>query len=123
MSSKHNILVIEDQPEMAQAISRVLSRAGYETKIATDGFHAGALLASVRPEAITLDLKMPGLDGFEVLEYIRSQPELHDTKVLIISAELDESLDRAIQCGADAVLAKPFQNEELISKINDLIKR
>ena len=71
---------------------------------------------------VTLDLRMPGLDGFEVLDYIRSNPDLSGTKILVISAELDDNLDRAIQSGADAVLSKPFENKALISIIQSLMQ-
>ena len=118
---KINILIIEDQPEMAQAIRRVLKLAGYETNIASDGFHAGALLSSIKPALITLDLKMPGLDGFEVLDYIRSHPDLKHIKVLIVSAELDENLNRAIELGANDTLPKPFENSVLLAKVKSLV--
>ncbi|MBV1883315.1 MAG: response regulator [Pseudomonadales bacterium] len=122
MAKEQRILIIEDQPEMAQAIQRVLKKTEYEIQIATDGFHAGALLNTLHPIMVTLDLRMPGLDGFEVLDYIRSNPDLSDTKILVISAELDDNLDRAIQSGADAVLSKPFENKALISIIQSLMQ-
>jgi excisionase family DNA binding protein len=115
------VLIVEDQPEMAAAIHRVLRRAGYEVEVAKDGFVAGAILSRMKPALITLDLKMPGIDGFQVLDYIREHDEHANAKVLIISAETQEGLDRALAAGANDVLSKPFGNDELLQKVEALI--
>lgn len=119
----HNrtVLVIEDQPEMAAAIRRVLKRAGYEVELARDGFVAGTLLSRCKPALITLDLKMPGIDGYQVLNYIREHEEHAQAKVLVISAETREGLERALQEGADDVLPKPFDNSELLDKVKAMV--
>ncbi len=116
------VLVIEDQPEMAAAIRRVLKRAGYEVELAQDGFVAGTLLSRCKPALITLDLKMPGIDGYQVLNYIREHEEHAQAKVLVISAETREGLERALREGADDVLSKPFDNSELLDKVQALIE-
>ena len=115
------ILVIEDQPEMAAAIRRVLKRAGYEVELAKDGFIAGTLLSRCKPALITLDLKMPGIDGYQVLSYIREHEEHTDAKVLVVSAETRDGLERALKAGANDVLPKPFENSELLAKVQALI--
>lgn len=115
------ILVIEDQPEMASAIRRVLTRAGYTVEVASDGFIAGALLSRITPSLITLDLKMPGIDGYQVLTYIREHEEHALAKVLVISAEPPEGLEKAKKAGANDILAKPFENGELLEKVEQLI--
>ncbi len=119
-SGNRMILVVEDQPEMAAAIRRVLTRANYEVAVARDGFEAGTLLARHRPSLVTLDLKMPGVDGLQVLTYIREHSEHADTSVLVISAETTEGLERALIAGANDVLQKPFENTELLKKIEQL---
>ncbi|MYM64547.1 response regulator [Pseudomaricurvus sp. HS19] len=115
------ILVIEDQPEMASAIRRVLIRQGYEVEVANDGFSAGAMLTRLQPALVTLDLKMPGMDGYQVLEYIRSQEAFAATAVLVVSAETNAGLERALGLGASAVLPKPFDNESLIACVSRLL--
>jgi excisionase family DNA binding protein len=115
------VLVIEDQPEMAAALRRVLMRHGFEVEVAKDGFHAGTLLSSLKPVLVTLDLKMPGMDGYQVLEFIRNHKDHADTKVLVISAENQEGLDRARALGANAVLPKPFDNDVLIQNVEALL--
>lgn len=115
------ILIVEDQQEMAAAIRRVLTRAGYSVEVAHDGFIAGALLSRCNPRLITLDLKMPGIDGYEVLRYLREHEQHALTKVLVISAETPEGLQQAMQEGADDFLPKPFDNSELLKKVEKLL--
>jgi len=117
-----SILVIEDQPEMASAIRRVLIRQGFEVEVARDGFSAGTMLSRMKPSLVTLDLKMPGMDGYEVLNFIRNHEEHARTKVLVISAETRAGLDRAVELGASDILPKPFENEELLAKVEALLK-
>ena len=121
MGANNRVLIIEDQPEMASAIKRALRRAGYAVEVAKDGFVAGALLLSHKPALVTLDLKMPGIDGYQVLTFIREHEEHNQVKVLVISAETREGLDRAMSTGADAVLPKPFENSELLDRVAALI--
>ncbi len=116
-----SVLVIEDQPEMASAIRRVLMRHGYEVEIARDGFSAGTALTRMKPGLVTLDLKMPGMDGYEVLSFIRGHDEHANTKVLVISAETSAGLERAKALGASDILPKPFENDELLARVEALI--
>jgi len=115
------VLVVEDQLEMASAIRRVLRRAGFDVDVASDGFVAGHMLASNKPSLVTLDLKMPGMDGYEVLRFMREHIEYNNVKVLVVSAETEAGLQKALEFGADDVLAKPFDNDQLLEKIESLI--
>jgi excisionase family DNA binding protein len=110
------ILITEDETNMARAMSRVLKRAGFETASASDGFQAGLLLHSYKPGLMTLDLRMPGVDGFAVLRTLRENPLPFVCKVLVVSADTDR-LKETLTLGADAVLAKPFTNEELLTAV------
>ncbi|MEW6756496.1 MAG: response regulator [Candidatus Latescibacterota bacterium] len=113
----HRVLIVEDDPSMARNIQRVLRRAGFETEVAHDGFSAGALSQTFLPAVITLDLRMPGLGGLDVIEFVRSTKTLEDTKILVVSAMPEADLQKALAAGADAVLEKPFRNEELVEKV------
>ena len=115
------ILVVDDDVPMAKAISRVLKQAGYKTDIAGNGFIAGSMMQKFVPSVITLDLKMPGLNGFDVLEYVRNEPTLSNTKILVVSAQPEIELKQAIKMGADDSLAKPFDNKELLAKVAQLM--
>ena len=121
VGANNRVLIIEDQPEMAAAIKRTLKRAGYDVEVAKDGFIAGTLLMRHNPALVTLDLKMPGMDGYQVLNFIREQEEHNQVKILVISAETKEGLNRAMTSGADDILPKPFDNSELLDKVGNLI--
>lgn len=115
------VLIIDDDTSMANAIKRALRRSGYETYVAEDGFAAGSMLERLEPALITLDLSMPGLDGFDVLRFIRHQPQYRNLKVLVVSALPDNQLQRAIDLGANDALPKPFDNNELQRRIAILL--
>jgi excisionase family DNA binding protein len=123
-ASRHaakRVLVVDDEAPMAKAIKRVLTRAGYEAVIAGDGFLAGSLLHTFKPALMTLDLRMPGLDGFAVLRMLSETRPLPFLKVLVISGERQDRLREALTQGADAVLEKPFVNEDLLQAVQRLL--
>jgi len=111
------ILVVDDEPAMASAIKRVVVRAGFETIIASDGFLAGSMLHTFRPHLMTLDIRMPVIDGFGVLRVLRDHPPPFSLKVLVVSGETEDRLRQALALGAHGVLAKPFENEHLLEAI------
>jgi two-component system response regulator VicR len=115
------ILIIDDEIEIRNAIRRVLHASGYEIIFAVDGFQAGVKILSDKPDLVTLDLSMPGLDGFEVLQFIRQQPEIADIKIVVISGLSEDELQKALDLGANAVLPKPFDNDKLRSIIVSLL--
>jgi len=114
------VLVVEDDLAVAQAIERVLVKHNFEVYVAQDGFQAGALLREHLPCVMTLDLKMPGLGGMDVIEYVRLAPELSKTKILVVSGMTEEELEHSLSLGADGVLRKPFKPEDLASRVVSL---
>lgn len=114
------VLICEDERAMARAIERVLNGAGYATAIASDGFAAGAMLHSFKPGLLTLDLRMPGLDGLGVLRFLHDNPPAFALKILIVSADSESRLQEARDLGAHAVLRKPFDNELLLATVERL---
>ncbi|NVK38953.1 MAG: response regulator [Gammaproteobacteria bacterium] len=113
-------LIVDDDLAMANAIARVFKRLGWEVQVAQDGFEAGMLLASFQPRVMTLDLKMPYMDGFNVLALSREKFNQQALHIVVISAQGKTELDKALSLGADAVLQKPFENDvlkQIIQKI------
>lgn len=115
------VLVVDDEPAIARAIQRVLRTHGLVAEVAADGFQAGTKVMKERPLLVTLDLSMPGLSGYDVLSFVRETPEIAKTKILVISALGSDALQKALDLGADAVLNKPFENQELVDAINSLV--
>ncbi|MCV6587524.1 MAG: response regulator [Marinobacterium sp.] len=115
------VLIIEDESAMAKAIQRTLRRSRCNTVVAQDGFQAGCMLEKMIPSLVILDLSMPGLNGFDVLRYIRHQPALVEIPVLVLSALPDSQLQRAMDLGATEVMSKPFDNMQLQQSIARLL--
>ncbi len=115
------VLIVDDEEAMTQSLQRTLRKEGFETKTASDGFKAGIMMGLFSPTLITLDIQMPHVDGFEVIRFVRSQPQLKDTKILVISGVTESELKRAVDTGANDYLAKPFDQAVLIQKINQLV--
>ena len=114
------ILIAEDEPSMARAIKRVLARAGFETVIASDGFWTGSLLYTFKPDVITLDLRMPGLDGLDVLRFLKQVTLPFKFKVLVVSAETQDRINQALALGAHGAISKPFENADLLHAVRHL---
>ncbi|MEZ5504749.1 MAG: response regulator [Gammaproteobacteria bacterium] len=121
-TSRQTVLVIDDEPEVARAYFRTLKRVGLEVVIANDGFNAGVKLLTLKPALVILDLKMPNVDGFQVLQFIRSESALKGVKVLVASGQSHEVLAQALEAGANAVLAKPFTNQALLDEVSRLMR-
>jgi excisionase family DNA binding protein len=120
-SGPKRILVVDDEPAMAGAIKRVLVRAGFEALVAGDGFSAGSMLHTFRPQAMTLDIRMPMIDGLSVLRTLRDLPPPFPLKVLVVSGDSEDRLRQALELGAHGVLAKPFVNDELLAALARLL--
>lgn len=115
------VLIVDDDESTARTFERILQKAGMKTEIALDGFQAGLLLRSFDPCLITLDLNMPGIDGFSVLKTVRQGLENHDLKILVVSSEDHEKLELSLKHGADAVLSKPVNHQAFLGSVQDLI--
>ena len=122
LNENKRVLIVDDERPMAAAIQRVLRNAGYETEIAYDGFQAGSLLTSFKPSLMTLDLSMPNMNGFEVLEYMKYKEQFKNVKVLVISALDDKELNRAKDAGAHACVSKPFQKKYLLEEVEKVLE-
>lgn len=115
------VLIIDDEPQYRKAIRRVIGN-DYLIQEAWDGFMAGIAISEFKPSLITLDLSMPGMDGFEVITLIREKEEFKAIKILVVSALNDVELQKAKAMGANDALSKPFNNSILLEKINALIQ-
>ncbi|MFG3258011.1 response regulator transcription factor [Streptomyces sp. NPDC048172] len=115
------ILVVEDEPDLRLALTTLLGRAGYEVTTAADGREGLRLLFEARPALMVLDIGLPGLNGWEVLDRTR---DLTDVPVLMLTAHGSEpDRVRGLRAGADDYLPKPFGNDELLARIEALLRR
>lgn len=118
---KYNILLVEDQREISDIISKYLTKEGFGYFAAKDGFEALEYFNNHECHIVILDIMMPGIDGFEVLDEIR---KISDVPIIMLTARLDET-DRikGFDKGADDYVLKPFSVRELMGRIKAIIKR
>ncbi|MEI6313406.1 MAG: response regulator [Syntrophus sp. (in: bacteria)] len=119
-STRKTILVVDDEPEMAAMISRYLLQEGYNTVTATSGSEALKLAARELPFAITLDIIMPDMDGWEVLQGLKKNPETKEIPVIIVS--ISEDMETGFALGAVGYVTKPVSKKLLISEIQKIGK-
>lgn len=116
------ILIVEDTPEMAEALQDHLQRKGYETLLATKAMQATALVAGADPDLVILDLGLPDRDGYAVLEQLRATER--EIPVLILSGRREEADKlRGFQLGAEDYVTKPFSAAELLARVAVLLRR
>ncbi|GGZ30107.1 response regulator transcription factor [Streptomyces poonensis] len=117
------VLVVEDDPTVAEVVTGYLTRAGYEIAHAADGLAALELTAALRPQLVVLDLMLPGLDGLEVCRRLRAGAG-PPVPVVMLTARGEEA-DRilGLELGADDYLTKPFSPRELVLRVAAVLRR
>lgn len=119
-----NILIVEDEPEIARLIRHTLEGEGFSCRIAANGLSALEIFQEQQSDVIVLDLMLPGLDGLEVCARIRQQPGQKDPYILMLTAK-GEEIDRIVglSTGADDYMVKPFSPRELVARVRALLRR
>ena len=116
------VLIAEDEPNIAESLRFVLARAGHEVALAVDGTQALAMVRRARPDALVLDLMLPGRSGFEVLKELRCDAETRTLPILMLTAKGQTSDRRtAEELGVDAFVTKPFANDEVVATVARLL--
>jgi two-component system, OmpR family, KDP operon response regulator KdpE len=120
-AKKMTILVADDDPRIVRLMSRNLQLAGYQTLSARDGQQSLEQIESKEPTLVLLDVRMPGLNGFEVCKRIR---EFSTVPIIIVTArEQEEDRIRGLDLGADDYLTKPFGMGELLARVRAVLRR
>lgn len=116
----NRILIVEDEATIARLMEVSLLRAGYDCTVANDGLTAADLIAENDFDIALLDIMLPGLDGYELLDYLRPL----GTPVIFITAKTaTKDRVRGLQLGADDYLVKPFEVEELLARVGAVLRR
>jgi CheY-like chemotaxis protein len=120
METPKTILICEDEPALRELVRASLD-SGYEFVEASDGYMALQLARELQPDAVVLDLMLPGLSGLDVLAELRGDPALADIPVLVITA-WSETREDLVAAGADDFLPKPFDPDQLKTKLEHLVR-
>jgi CheY-like chemotaxis protein len=116
------ILVVEDQPDVAQLIEVVLKGEGHTVAIAADGAQGLMLSRDWKPDLILMDIMLPGVDGGALISRLRQEPETADLPIIAMSASRTLR-DRTEELQADALLSKPFDVDALLVQVQFLLSR
>ncbi len=118
------ILLIEDEPSNSRLMEVTLRPLGYETMVRSDGFAGLEAAQDEAIELIVLDLALPKLDGWQVLQRLRADPNTMAIPILVLTAHVgDENLMKAADAGADVFMTKPFQPDDLRQVVRALIQQ
>ena len=118
------ILVIEDEPDIANLIALHLQRAGFAPILAHDGITGLALAKETTPALILLDLMLPGMDGVRVFKELRRDPRtLHSPVIMLTARAQTEDRVAGLELGADDYVTKPFSPKELLLRVKSVLKR
>ncbi len=116
-----HVLLIEDEPNIAEAIRFILTRDGWQVSTFAGGEGAVQVVQEQRPDVLILDVMLPGISGFDILGQLRALPEFANLRVLMLTAK-GQGRDRetAEKMGADMFMTKPFSNADMLAKVRAL---
>ncbi len=112
------ILIVEDEENILISLEFLMQKAGYDHRVARSGSEALELIGSFRPNLVLLDVMLPGIDGFEVCQRIRENPELNGVKIIMLTAKGRQAeVSKGLALGADAYITKPFSTQSLLEDV------
>jgi DNA-binding response OmpR family regulator len=116
------VTLIEDERNIIEAIRFILARDGWDVRTHSNGDDAVATVRAQRPDLLILDVMLPGRSGFDILQEIRSDPEMNGLPVLMLTARGQErDRDMAERAGASRYMTKPFSNAEVLAAVRELV--
>jgi two-component system alkaline phosphatase synthesis response regulator PhoP len=119
--NRGKILLVDDEPAIRTALNFLVSKAGYETAVASNGKEAIEVAATFLPQVAVLDVMMPEMDGFAAAERLREIPGLSDVRIVFLTARSrPEDRYAGYQHGGEVYLTKPFDNQDLLDVLGDL---
>ena len=118
------ILIVDDEPNIIVPLQFLMEQNGYRVLVARSGEEAIESIMQYRPDLILLDIMLPGIDGFEVCEIVRLNPEWRHTRIIFLTAKtMKEDKIRGFKIGGDDYITKPFSTEELNLRIEAILRR
>jgi len=117
------ILIVDDELDVVVPIQFLMEQQGYSVLTAQRGEDALDLIYQYKPDLVLLDIMLPGIDGWQVCEIVRLNPNYRDTKIIFLTAKgRREEIAKGLALGADAYITKPFSNAELVAEVKNLLE-
>lgn len=117
------VLIADDEPNIVISLEFLLRREGFDVVVAVDGEEALNKARSERPDLVLLDVMMPKMNGFDVCQALRADPELAAMRILMLTAKGRETeVSKGLGLGADAYVTKPFSTKELVVQVRSLLE-
>jgi len=116
------ILVVDDEPDILKIVTFRLEKTGYEVKTASNGREAFDLMQKEKPDLLLLDLRLPVMSGYEVCKQMKSDENLKDVPIILLTASSSASIEQKTkEFKADDYMIKPFDPEQLLAKVKNMI--
>lgn len=116
------VLIVDDEPNIVQALEFLLSRRGLQVSVARDGGEALRMIEAGKPDLVLLDVMMPVMSGHDVCLRVRERADLRHIKILMLSAKgYAAEVNKGMAIGADVYMTKPFSTKELLAKVEQLL--
>ncbi len=121
--SEKKILIVDDEPSIVLSLDYLMRKNGFRPFIARDGEEALAIAGKELPALVILDVMMPGMDGYEVCEKLKSDPLTSSIKIIFLSAKSGkEAIEKGMSVGADKYLTKPFNTRQIMQEVVNLLQ-
>ena len=118
------VLIVDDEPNIVQALEYLLQGRGLEVSVARDGGEALRMIEEDKPDLVLLDVMLPVMNGYDVCVRVRGRKSLRDVKIVMLSAKgYDAEVSKGMALGADLYITKPFSTRELVAKVEQLLLR
>jgi DNA-binding response OmpR family regulator len=122
-ASEKRILIVDDEPFILKSLTFVLRKEGFRVDSATNGMEAKEKIQQQKPDIVFLDIMMPKMNGLEVCQWLRQDPVLKGTYVIILTAKGQEAdREKGLKIGADEYMTKPFSPSHVVNRIKELLK-
>jgi two-component system, OmpR family, alkaline phosphatase synthesis response regulator PhoP len=113
-----SVLIVDDEPNIVRSLEFLMTKAGYEVRVARDGEQALDEIAKAQPDLVLLDAMMPKRDGFDVCQTIRANPDWAGVRVIMLTAKgRDIEREKGLAMGADDYITKPFSTKEVVDQV------
>ena len=122
-SMSKKILIVDDEPSIVISLEFLMEQKGYKLQVARTGDEAMRAIHDFKPDLVLLDVMLPHKNGFEICQYIRSNPELAAMKIILLPARgRKQDIEKGLALGADEYMTKPFSTKELVQTVENMLK-